>query len=187
MPRGARPRGQIGRTKANPRATKTIPEAAKPSVLSKVAASEAHAILRKLLERHPELCAEADALAAGLVTDVNPDDVADSVRDAMLSLDLDDLGGRAGRHSWGYTEPTEAAWELLQEAMDPFLNDLKRHIELGFEVSAVATCKGIVLGLYGTRGNAFEVCPRGFSRPFGSWRMEKLTHWFTAATGGSPG
>jgi hypothetical protein len=126
--------------------------------LSKIAAGEAHAILRMLLERHPELCAEADALAAGLVTDVDPNDVADTVRDAILSLDLDDLGGRAGRHSWGYTEPTEAAWELLQEAMDPFLDDLKKHIALGFEVSAVATCKGIVLGLYAVRGkNSDEV------------------------------
>ncbi len=45
-------------------------------------------------------------------------------------------------------EPAEAAWELLEEALQPFLHDLKRSIELGLESQAVEQCKGIVLGLY---------------------------------------
>jgi hypothetical protein len=109
-------------------------------------------VLRRLFERHPELRAEADALVTGLVIDVDAGDIANAIRDAVLALDLDDLGGRAGRHSGGYTEPTEAARELLKGATEPFLDDLKRHIELGFEAAAVATCKGIVRGLSESAG-----------------------------------
>lgn len=76
----------------------------------------------------------------------------------FVSLDLDDLGSRAGRHRGGYTSPTEAAWELLREAVDPFLSDMKRQMELGLEREALEICKGVVLGLYrirNTRGDEF--------------------------------
>lgn len=107
-------------------------------------------MLRSLLERRPELTAEAEEIARATVTDVDADAVAEDVEEAVL--DLDDLNSRAGRHSWGYVEPTEAAWELLAEAVDPFLDEMKRHIELGFEAAATATCAGIVFGLYRCRG-----------------------------------
>jgi hypothetical protein len=47
---------------------------------------------------------------------------------------------------------------LLQDAVDPFLADIKRQMELGLEMEALETCKGVVLGLYrirGTRGDEF--------------------------------
>ena len=74
--------------------------------------------------------------------------------DAIRSLDLDDLESRAGRHSWGYTEPSEAAGELLQEVVDPFLEDLKRRMDLGLVAEAMEVCKGILLGLYSGRSSS---------------------------------
>ena len=56
--------------------------------------------------------------------------------------------GRAGRHEWGYVEPTDAAWEILEEALEPFIQDMRRQIELGLEAEALEICKGVVLGLY---------------------------------------
>jgi len=61
---------------------------------------------------------------------------------------MDDINGRAGSHSWGYTEPTEAAWELLEEAVAPFVEDMKRYLGLGLDDEAFEVCKGIVFGLY---------------------------------------
>ncbi len=109
-------------------------------------------MLRSLLERHPELVAEAEEIATATVTDVDADALAEDVEQAVLALDIDDLGTRAGRKSWGYVEPTEAAWGLLGEVVDPFLEEMKRHIALGFEAAATATCAGIVLGLHRCRG-----------------------------------
>jgi len=121
-------------------------------LLSRITPHEAAAILRVLLERHSELHGEAEEVAKAMVTDVQVEDVAEAVEQAVLGLDLDDLNARAGRHSWGYVEPSEAAWELLEEELNPFLDDMKRHIELGFERAAVTTCQGTVLGLYRVRG-----------------------------------
>jgi hypothetical protein len=90
------------------------------------------------------------------VTDVDVDDVAENVEQALLNLDIDDLSTRAGRKSWGYLEPDEAAGELLGEAVDPFIAQMKRLIELGFERAAIATCAGIVFGLYRCRGKGSD-------------------------------
>lgn len=74
--------------------------------------AESAVVLRSLLERHPELVAEAGEIARATVSDVDAEAVAEQVERAVVDVDLDDLNSRAGRQSWGYVEPTEAAWEL---------------------------------------------------------------------------
>ena len=125
-------------------------------VLARLNPAESAAVLRALLERHPELVGEAEEIARATVTEVDVSAVAEDVAQAVLDLDLEDLGARAGRKISGYVEPTEAAWELLEEAVDPFIDEMKRHIELGFDAAATATCAGIVLGLYRCRGTTTD-------------------------------
>lgn len=59
--------------------------------------------------------------------------------------------GRAGRHEGGYTSPDEAAGEILHEAIEPFIEDMKRRLDLGLDDQALELCEGIVLGLYRVR------------------------------------
>jgi hypothetical protein len=113
-------------------------------------------VLRALIARHPELAADAEQLSRAAVTQVDAEAIAAEVEDAVLALDLDDLNAWAGRQRRGYVEPTEAAWELLEEALEPFLDEMRRRVELGFEAAAVATCRGIVLGLYRCRGQTTD-------------------------------
>jgi hypothetical protein len=109
---------------------------------------EATAVLRHLLEVHPELAGEAEEIARALLQRVEYEDVAAEIEDEIRALDYADLNARAGRHEWGYLEPTEAAWEILEEALEPFREDMKRHLELGLETEALEICKGLVLGCY---------------------------------------
>lgn len=142
------------------RAARTrTPRSPRPgSALERLEADEARAVLDRLLAAHPDLRTEAEQAARSLLSQVSCESVADDVEHALRSLDLDDLGNRAGRHRGGYTSPTEAARELLREAVDPFLADMKRQMELGLEREALEICKGVVLGLYrirNTRGDEF--------------------------------
>jgi len=123
-----------------------------PSALDMLRPSEARELLRALLLRHPELSAEAASMAEAMLTRVSTEDVTDAVEEALLALDIDTLGARAGEHADGYTEPAQAAWDLLQEAIDPFVDDLRRRIALGSETTAIETCRGIIVGLYRVRG-----------------------------------
>ena len=85
-------------------------------------------MLRALLARHPGMAVEAERLAKSMVTDVDVEAIAEDVEQAVLDLDLDDLNARAGRKRWGYVEPTEAAWELLEEAAS---DEGRRHHDRG--------------------------------------------------------
>ena len=123
----------------------------KASVLDRLRPEEAQTVLRRLLAIHRELRSEVQQIAKTLLTEVEFEAVADEVEEAVRDVGLDELGGRVGKHSWGYTSPSEAAWELLEECVSPFPEDLKRRLELGLAAEALEICKGIVLGLYRVR------------------------------------
>ena len=66
------------------------------------------------------------------------------------------LNSRAGyRPGLGYVDPAEAADEILDEALQPFLDDLQRRTDLGMGSAAAELAAGILLGLYNCReGNS---------------------------------
>ena len=100
------------------RTTPTSASGCPVSILDKMSADDLAAVLRVLLTEHPDLQPRAESIAAEIVSSPSPEDIAEDVLDAVISLDLDSLNDRAGSHSWGYVEPSEAAWELLQEAVE---------------------------------------------------------------------
>jgi hypothetical protein len=74
------------------------------------------------------------------------------------------LNGRAGyRPGVGYVDPSEAADEILDEALQPFLDDLRRRARLGLQPAAADLAVGILLGLYRCRDGGseslLEYCP----------------------------
>jgi len=121
------------------------------SILEKLDGAESASVLRALAARHPELRSEAEALAGEALGEVSFFSVAEDVENAVLQFDYDDLNGRAGGHSSGYVEPSEAAWELLEEAVEPFISEMKRYLEMGLEEQSREVCQGILLGLYHVR------------------------------------
>jgi hypothetical protein len=128
--------------------------AAGPNLLDKLESHEAAAVLSGLLARHAELRPEAEAIARAVLGQVSMFTVAGEVEDALLQFDYDDLNGRAGGHSWGYVSPDEAAVELLEEAIEPFVAQMTRHLDMGLETEALEVCQGILLGLYQVRDGA---------------------------------
>lgn len=129
--------------KRNPTAT---------GVLDRLAANELSTVLRTLLQRHGELRDEAEEIAVAVASSPSVENIADDVFASVTGLDMDDLNGRAGAHSWGYVEPSEAAEGLLEEAVEPQFDDMKRRMDLGLDSGAEAVCAGIVFGLYRARG-----------------------------------
>jgi hypothetical protein len=173
----------------NPRGmTKAARELKKKTpMLDQLQSGEAALVLRRLLAGHPELLPEAEEIARCTLGDISFETIASEVEDSIRQLSLDDLDGRAGRHSWGYTEPTEAAWQLLEEAVEPFVEDMKRHSGIGLHEEAFEICKGIVLGLYQCRdagGDEFL----GWAEDFPAEAAgNAVTEWIGASKQGSSG
>lgn len=127
---------------------KTSAKSDAPGPLERLSPEEAVAVLHQLLDKHPELRSEAQQFATDLVSACSLEDIAEDVRFRITSIDLDALNERAGAHSWGYVEPSEAAQDLLEEAVEDLVEDMKRRAELGLVSASEVLCAGIVQGLY---------------------------------------
>ena len=150
----------------------------KKSLLESLNPDEAAIVLRRLVAAHPELETEGEAMTKTLLREDSFEQIAEDVYDSVQVLGYDELNGRAGRHEWGYVEPGDAASEILSETIAPFLDDLKRRVDLGLEVEALEICKGLVLGFYRLdqkgEANSCSGPPSLRSRP-------QLTLWRSAA------
>lgn len=120
----------------------------KTASLKSLNPEEKAAILDRLLSRHPELVEEAAKTAEETLSGVSAEEIAARLLSELTDLGFDELHGRAGNKSFGYVGPEEAAWEIFQETVQPYLDDLKRRLELSPKNGALAVCQGIILGLY---------------------------------------
>ena len=136
----------------------------KRSVLDALSAAEKAVVLDELLAARPDLRQPAEACAAQVIASADRSAVGGDVEDALLGLGIEELDTRAGyRPGRGYVHPAEAADEILDEALQPFLDDLRRRASFGMRSAAVELAAGIMLGLYNCRhGNSetlLEYCP----------------------------
>jgi len=130
---------------------------ARSPALKAMTAAEKGDLLDALLTDQPALQTRVEALAAARMSAADRGAVAEEVESALRGLDIDQLNGRAGyRPGVGYVDPGEAADELLDEALQPFLGDLERRGRLGVTTAAVECALGILDGLYRCRDGGSE-------------------------------
>ena len=119
------------------------------SALAALSQAERAALLGDLLAEHPELIGDAERLANRRLAGADRHAVADDVSWSLGSLELEQLNLRAGyQRGRGYVDPVEAASELLEEALQPHLDDIARLAGLGLPAAAQEVAAGALLGLY---------------------------------------
>jgi repressor LexA len=156
--------GSTGRMRGQPRRRRRAAEerAGERRALDHLRDPEARAVLHAILERHPDLGGEALALAQSVLKNVSTNEVAAAVENAVLELTLEDFD-RYPSNRYEYVEPTEAAQAVLEMEVQPFLDDIARRADSEQLDAALATCVGVVLGLYrvrdGKRGELLEYAP----------------------------
>jgi len=117
--------------------------------LSALSPGERSSVLQALLAIHPDLRDVAERLAIDLLTDVDRDAVMTEVVDTYLDQSYLDIADRVGRQPGrGYVHETDAQSELLNEALDPFEQDLVRLARLGFATAAQEVALGVLAGLH---------------------------------------
>lgn len=122
------------------------------SVVGSLTLVERGEVLGVLLSAHPELEGEAERVAGALLLSVSVEQIASEVESALVGIPVDALAARAGRvRGRGYVHETDAAWELLEEAIGPFRADLERRAALGVDEAATSVAVGIIAGLHRVR------------------------------------
>jgi hypothetical protein len=117
-------------------------------VINKLTAQQALEILKRLSENEGEIREAVRAEAKSLLMAVNLENTADEVFFVLNSIDVQDCWDRSGKSRHGYTEPSEAAVELVEEELQPFYDQAKTYLELGMPEQETTYCMGVILGIY---------------------------------------
>ena len=108
-----------------------------------------------------ELCRDGDlakrisAMAKATLADVEADVIADEVFRSLNSIDVEELWDNSGKTHYGYQEPTDVAFEMIEDEVRPHIRKMEQYGSLGMKKEEKEYCKGIIIGLlrYGESGN----------------------------------
>ena len=87
-------------------------------------------------------------MAMAHLSEVDLEEVAAILYNQLAALEVEEVWDRAGETRYGYVEPSEAADQMIEEVLDPFLEELRKYQKLGMDTEANRMCMGLLLGLY---------------------------------------
>ncbi len=117
-------------------------------VLSNLTGDQALQVLERIVADDAGLARKIAAEAKRLLAAVDSEDVADEVFDLLDMIAVEDCWDRAGSSRDGYTSPKDAAVELIEEELQPFVEQAKRYHVLDMREQERDYCAGVILGLY---------------------------------------
>lgn len=117
-------------------------------VIEQLTPADASEILHALASSDEKLAARITEMALARIQQVDIEEVAAVLYDELEALEVEEVWARAGRKRHGYVETGEAAYQMIEEVLTPFLEDLARYQKLGLRDEANRMCEGLLLGFY---------------------------------------
>jgi len=117
-------------------------------VINKLTAEQALKIVKRLGRKGGKLREAVLTETMNVLTEIDLDETADEVVAVLESIDVQDCWDRSGSSRYGYTSPDEAATEIIEEELQPFIDQVDRYHEMGLPAQEAVYCMGVVLGMY---------------------------------------
>ena len=117
-------------------------------IIDHLSPTDALSVLRTLADSDEALARRIAEMATARLSGVDLEEVAAVLYDELDTLEVEEVWDRAGRTRHGYVEPGEAADQMIEEVLAPFLEELTKYQRLGMNTEANRTCMGLLLGLY---------------------------------------
>jgi len=95
-----------------------------------ISADDAFAILKILADEDEDLAKRIEQLAVNYLSGTDIDDIALQVYSDLDSLEIEEAWDHSGSTRHGYVDPGEAADEMFEEALEPYVADLKKYQKL---------------------------------------------------------
>ena len=133
-------------------------------VLDDVSTEHANEILQRLADEDAKISKRIEELALEYLTRVDPDDIAEDVFYDLDILDVEDVWKNSGSTRYGYVDPYELAFEMFEEALELYVDKLRRCQKILMDEQAKLHCMGILKGI-----NMFE---REATTEFKDWAVD---------------
>ena len=75
-------------------------------------------------------------------------EIAEDVFGVLDILDVHDLWDKSGAQRDGYFPPEEVAAEMIEEELDPYIEQVRKYLRLGMLIQARTYCMGVLYGIY---------------------------------------
>ncbi len=116
-------------------------------VLDKVGTEHANEILQRLADEDATISKRIQELALEYLTDVDPDGISEDIFYDLNILDVEDVWKNSGSTRYGYVDPYELAFEMFEEVLEPYIDDLRKCQKLSMDEKAKLHCMGILKGI----------------------------------------
>ena len=120
----------------------------KDDIFNKISPDEALTILRQISKTDNVLKKKIIELAKELYSNIDVDGICADVFYALDGIDVHELWDRAGPKRDGYSSPEDMSVEMFEEALEPFVQEMHRLLDLKMRQEAKEYCKGILKGIY---------------------------------------
>lgn len=118
----------------------------KTPLLATLSADQAHAVLMRLVYDDPALAARAEEVARDLLEYVDSTAIADILCCELSTLKIEDVWDTSGRTRDGYIDPSDRAWEMLDEVLE--------YLRRGMPDESRIYALGILLGIRKFQNNS---------------------------------
>ena len=142
----------------------------KKNILDEINEEDAYVILMKLIGEDEEIKKRIEKIASDHFSDVDSDGIAEQVFDELDSIDVHDLWDQSGSTRDGYVDPVDLSWEMFEEQLEPFVDQMKKYLRLLMYPEAKQYCIGILKGLYAFEKNA--------TTEFADWAIDSPKEYF---------
>lgn len=119
-----------------------------PEILGSITGSDALLILNALAQQDEEIRKTIEKIAQEILSAVDADEIATEVKMELEFLQVEDVWDRARATRDGYVDPGDAAWEMFEEALRPFREEVEKYKKLSMLKEAAFFCRGILKGIY---------------------------------------
>ena len=123
-------------------------------LIQSLSPDDAFRVLMALLKENPDLEEMIYQVTTQTLYDVDSDEIMDDVYYELDSLDVEDLYNRSGKTRYGYVESSEESLVMIEEALDPFIDEMKKYQERAMPIMAKRYCAGIIKGLQKFKGES---------------------------------
>lgn len=117
-------------------------------LIGRLTPAQAKEVVRRLSQASGEIRQAVVSEALNVLRNVEMDDIADEIFLALDSIDVQNCWAQSGDSRTGYISPDEAAQEIIEEEVQPYLDQMRRYHELHMPDQEATYCMAAILGLY---------------------------------------
>ncbi len=118
------------------------------NIFDEISANEALIIVQQLAKSDNDIKKRIISIAEKIVRNVDLDEISAEVFFDLNCIDVHELWRNAGSGAGDYISPEEMAFEMIEEVLEPFNQEVTRLLDLNMYSEAKFYCMGVLKGIY---------------------------------------